>query len=157
MLAVFAALIFYVVLRGFQTFRDIPIARNIYLVTSIFMFVFFIAGMIVGMFSTAFIAKTIAFIGNSSLFILFYLILAFVLIDIVRAANHFLHFAPEGMLVFRKYAFFVSLATIAILMVAGNYKFNQIKMDNVNSQRIFLHLHYSAKAPARQDFHLQFV
>jgi len=131
MLAVFVALIAYVVLRGFQTFRDIPMARNIYLITTVSMFVFFIAGMIVGMFSTASIAKIIAFIGQSSLFILFYLILAFVLIDIVRTANHFLHFAPEGMIAFRKYALFVSFAVIAVLLVVGNYKFNRIEIVNL--------------------------
>ena len=127
-LAVFAALVAYVVLRGYQTFRDVPMARNIYLATSVLMFVFFIVGMIVGMFSTASIAKTIAFIGHSSLFILFYLILAFVLIDIVRTANYFLHFAPEGMLTFRKWALMASFAVIAVLMVVGNYKFNRIEI-----------------------------
>jgi len=130
-LAVFVALVAYIVLRGCQTFRDVPLARNIYLITTVSMFVFFIVGMAVGMLSTASIAKTIAFIGQSSLFIFFYLILAFVLIDLVRVANHFLHFAPEGMMAFRKWAFFVSIGAIAVLLVVGNYKFNRIEIVNL--------------------------
>ena len=95
------------------------------------MFASFFVGMLVGMFSTASIAKIIAFIGHSSLVILFYLILSFVLVDMVRTANHFLHFAPEGMLIFRKWAFFASLAVIVVAMIIGNYKFNRPEIVNI--------------------------
>lgn len=131
MIAVFTALVAYVAIRGYQVFRDIPLTRNVYLAVIVLMYVFLIGGTIIGMFSTAPIAKTIAFIGHTSLVIFLYLILAFLLVDIVRVVNHFAHFAPEGMFVFRKWAFAASVAIIAVVMIVGNYKFNHPKIVNI--------------------------
>lgn len=131
MLAIFTALVAYVVARGCQALRDVPVTRNIYLVATILMYVFLIAGMVIGMFSTASIAKYIAFIGHTSLVIFLYLIISFLLVDIVRLVNYFVHFAPEGMFVFRKLAFVASVAIIAVVLIAGNYKFNHPKIVNI--------------------------
>ena len=131
MIAVFTALAAYVAVRGSQVFRDIPIARNTYLVATVLMYVFLIGGMIIGMFSTAPIAKTIAFIGHTSLVVFLYLIISFLLVDIVRLTNYFVHFAPEGMFVFRKAAFAASIFIIAITLFIGNYKFNHPKIVNI--------------------------
>ena len=131
MIAVFTALVAYVAVRGCQTLRDIPLARNIYLSVTILMYVFLIAGIAIGMFSTAPVAKIIAFIGHTALIVFLYLIISFLLVDIVRALNHFVHFAPNGMLVFRQWAFAASIVVIAVTMIVGNYKFNHPKIVNV--------------------------
>ena len=131
MIAVFTALVAYVAVRGSQVFRDMSVARNIYVAVIILMYVFLIGGMILGMFSTAPIAKTIAFIGHTSLIIFLYLIISFLLVDIVRLINYFVHFAPEGMFVFRKLAFAASIFIIAATMFIGNYKFNHPKVVNI--------------------------
>ncbi|NDV46487.1 metallophosphoesterase [Paludibacter sp. 221] len=128
MLTVFSALIAYAILRGFQVLRDLPTLRTAYLVTTIVMYVFLIVGTIIGMVSTAPIAKYVAFIGHTALIIFIYLIISFLLTDIVRVVNYFVHFAPEGMPVFRKWAFACSTAIIAIVMIVGNYKFNHPKI-----------------------------
>jgi len=129
--AVFTALVAYVTVRGGQIFRDVPFVRNIYLITTILMYLFLIGGMVVGMFSTFSIAKPIAFIGHSSLVIFLYLIISFFLVDIIRFVNHFAHFAPEGMWVFRKWALLVSTCIIAIVMIVGNHKFNHPTVVNL--------------------------
>ena len=131
-LTVFTALVAYVALRGCQVLQDDQLICNIYLVTTIILYICFISGVFLERISTTPIAKSIAFVGNSALIIFFYLLMMFVIVDIIRLANYFLHFAPEGMIVFRKWTLFASLAVIVVVMIIGNYKFNNPEVVHLN-------------------------
>ncbi len=131
MLTVFTALIAYVVIRGRQALIDMPCARNVYLAVTIAMYILLIGGMVISMVSASSLARIASFIGHTSLIIFLYLIISFLLVDIIRGINYFAHFAPEGMLIFRKWALTCSLGIILLVMLAGNYKFNHPKTVNL--------------------------
>ena len=131
MIALFTALVSYTIVRGFQALRDFPVFRTIYLVVAILLFVSIIVGTVMGSFTSIPFAKVITFIGHTALILFLYLFISFLIVDIVRIFNHFFHFAPQGMWNFRQWAFLASFVIIAIVMIAGNYKFNHPKIVNL--------------------------
>lgn len=131
MIAVFSALVVYTIIRGCQVLREMPVARNIYLVATIVLFVCLLVGNIAAGSMPPSLGRIIAFIGHTALIFFLYLIISFLIVDIVRLINYFAHFAPEGMLVFRRWAFLISLVIIAGAMIVGNFKFNHPKIVNL--------------------------
>lgn len=129
-LVIAIASFFYVIMSGYRTLYEFPVARNVYLITTILLFFFMIVGTFVKRLSSVLVPKAIAFIGNTSLIILFYLMILFFLIDMVRLINHFIPFVPEGMN-FRLYLFLTGLAVITITLIIGNYKFRHPSIVNL--------------------------
>lgn len=155
MLTLFTALVVYITLRGCQVLKDCPVGRTIYLVGMIFLFISFFVGTLAGGVMPLGLGKIIAYAGHTGLILFIYLFAAFLLTDIIRILNHFFHFAPEGMLLFRKVAFGVSALLIAIVLIVGNYKFNHpqiVKLD-VNLERNAPQ-NKSLKIVAVSDIHL---
>lgn len=128
MLALFTVMVGYSTLRGFQVLKDYPVVRGVYLGVMIFLFISLFLGMGVSHLLPPTMGKVLAFIGHTALIVFVYLFIAFLLVDIVRIINHFAHFAPEGMMVFRKWAFVATVAITAVVMIIGNYKFNHPKL-----------------------------
>jgi len=80
------------------------------------------------------LSKSVSFIGFTFLLIVVYLLFSFLLVDIVRVANYFLHFAPAGMQTFRLWAFTGSLIIIIPVLFIGSYQFNHPKRVELNIQ-----------------------
>ena len=59
-------------------------------------------------------------VKNYQMIVVIYLLLSFLITDIVLLANLGLHFAPAGMKDFRLGAFVVSLVLILVAMLVGN-------------------------------------
>lgn len=118
------SLLSYVLLRGWQSLQPAGNARVYYLIISISLFVSMIGSMIFGNYLPATLAKYLSFAGLSYFIVMIYLMFSFLLVDIVRLTNHFVHFAPAGLITFRYWAMLFSLLVIGTVMAVGNYKFN---------------------------------
>ena len=60
-----------------------------------------------------------------------YLLMAFLLIDIIRIANHFIHFLPD-VSAFRFWATSISIVIVIATMIVGNYRFNHPEVVRLN-------------------------
>ena len=154
MLSLFLGLVSYVIVRGCQVWRDVPIVRYGYLVIMLLLFVI-LMGSFVANFIKIPCARAVTLVGFSALIIFIYLIISFFLADIVRLANVVFHFAPKEMWLFRKWFFLCSLAVIAVSMIIGNYRFNHPKIVpltvSLNHKTL---LHKPLKIVMVSDLHL---
>lgn len=122
----------FVVLRGWQALPPASIFRPTYLVAMIAMFVAMFVGMIFANTMPHVLGKAISQVGFSYMIIFIYLFLSFFVVDIVRIANHFIHFAAPGMSVFRFWAMMVTLLITGVAMIYGNIKFNHPEIVTLN-------------------------
>ena len=123
---------FYVTLRGWQALSSFTNLRTSYLVINIVLFAIMLTNFMLRNVFSDNVAKVMAFIGFSYMILVIYLLLSFLIIDIVRFANLGLHFAPAGMKTFRLGAFAVSIVITTVAMLVGNYNFNNPKIVNLN-------------------------
>ena len=123
---------FYVTLRGWQALSAFSNLRTAYLVANIVLFAVMMSNFMLRNTFPDNAAKIMAFIGFSYFIVVIYLLLSFLVTDLIRLANLGLHFAPSGMKTFRFGAFIVSLVGITVLMLVGNYNFNNPKIVNLN-------------------------
>lgn len=117
-------IIAYTLVRGMQALTPVGNLKFVYLGTMVLLFGAFVAGMFFGNSFSPQAAKIISFIGFTFLILLIYLLLAFLLTDILRIVNHFIpivHNIPA----FRMWMFVGSLVIITGVLIAGNYKFNR--------------------------------
>jgi predicted MPP superfamily phosphohydrolase len=132
MFSVLTILSTYVSVRGFQALKTLPVGRYVFLILILVLFFTFIGNLLLMRDFAGGPAKILGFIGFSFLIILVYLTLSFLLIDIIRLFNKIIHFAPEGMSVFRQWAFLVTLGILAVAMIAGNYTFNHPSVKHLS-------------------------
>jgi len=123
---------FYVTLRGWQVLSSFTNLRTSYLVVNIVLFAIMLSNFMLRNVFSDNVAKVMAFIGFSYMIVVIYLLLSFLVTDLLRLANLGLHFAPAGMKTFRVGAFLVSLVVITVAMLVGNYNFNNPKIVNLN-------------------------
>lgn len=114
----------YVTIRGWQALSAYNYLRTGYLIGNILLFIILFSNFTLRNVIPDDIAKVVTFVGFSYIIIIVYLLLSFLVTDLVRLANYFFHFAPAGMHAFRLVAFGVSVVAIGIAMIVGNYKFN---------------------------------
>ena len=128
--ALFFGMLAYVLIRGWQA---LPVsARMIYAQIFGGLLILLMTGLF---FENAFapvLSRVITFAGYTFLITVVYLFLSFLLVDVVRFANYFLHFAPAGMHSFRFWMLSGSLGVIAIALIVGNYNFNHPKIVKLN-------------------------
>ena len=148
MFIVFTVLVAYSALRGWQVLRDFSVLRTTYMVGMIVLFVTLFLGLTGSFYLPYSLARILAPIGGTALILFLYLFIAFFLTDLVRLVNYFFHFAPEGMLVFRKWALAGSALIILVVMLTGNYKFNHPEV---------VHLDICAENSALQNKELKIV
>jgi predicted MPP superfamily phosphohydrolase len=122
--SVFSLISFYVMLRGWQALSGYNNLRYGYLIGSILLFLLMMSNFMLRNVLSDDLAKVTTFIGYSYIIVLIYLLLSFIIADLVRVSNAIFHFAPAGMQTFRLVAFGISLIAIAIALIIGNYKFN---------------------------------
>lgn len=153
-LAVFFGMMGYVLIRGFQA---LPPKFNIQMIYA-GLFTGLLALMVAGLFlENAFspaLSKAVTFTGYTFLMVVIYLFLSFLLVDIIRLLNYFLHFAPIGMHTFRYWAMTGSLGLIAIVLIVGNYHFNHPKLVKLNLTVDKPLQNKDIKIIAASDFHL---
>lgn len=145
---------FYVTLRGWQALAPFGNAKMWYMAINIVMFLSMIVSMIYAASLPQVIAKPLSQLGFSYMIPMIYFLLAFLLIDLVRIANFFFHFAPAGMMMFRFFAFIASLAAIIVVMIVGSYRFNhpEIVRLNITAEKPLQHKHI--RIVAASDIHL---
>jgi len=131
-LAVLFSLNGYVFLRGWQALSNSSTLRTVYLTSAVLLFLSMLVGMIFGNAMPQIVAKTISFIGFSYLVIFTYLLLSFLLVDIVRIFNYFIGFASTGLANFRLWTLVLTLVITFIAMIYGNIKFNNPAVVTLN-------------------------
>ncbi|MDD2798012.1 MAG: metallophosphoesterase [Bacteroidales bacterium] len=128
------SLITLTIIRGSQSLPAQSFWRTGYVTLSISMFILFIVGMIFGHKMPTEVAKIVSFVGNSYVIIFVYLAISLLLLDTILAINFFAKFAPNGLANFRFWWMMVSFAIIAIVMIIGNYNFNNPKTVSLTIQ-----------------------
>jgi uncharacterized protein len=153
-LAIFISFNTYVIMRGWQALPSASVLRPVYMISLIALFLMMLGTMIFGNAMPQAVAKVVSFIGFTYFIVVIYLFLSFLLVDVVRIANHFIHFAPDGMLSFRLWAMAGTLAATGVALVWGNYRFNhpQIVTLNLTSEKPMQHK--KLKIVAASDIHL---
>jgi predicted MPP superfamily phosphohydrolase len=144
----------YVVIRGWQALPVGSSIRPIYLVSAIGLFLLLVVGMIFGSEMPQSIAKVITFIGFTYIIVFVYLMISFLIVDVIRIANYFFHFLPAGMATFRLWAMAGTLAITAIALVIGNYKFNHPQTVTFNISSDKPTQNKTLKIVAASDLHL---
>ena len=145
---------FYVSLRGWQALQVVGNMSFWYLAANIILFLVMLGGLIYGGSMSPAAAKVITFIGFSYMIVMIYLLLSFLLVDIVRLVNLIFHFAPAGMKVFRLWSFVGTLVLITVAMIVGNYKFNHPTVVNLEITTENPSQHKELKIVAASDIHL---
>jgi uncharacterized protein len=123
-LTVFGLINYYVLVRAWSALSVDPLFRLIFPVVLTSMFATFIFTMFLGTYLPIPVARVLSFYGNTFVVVIIYLLFSFLLVDIVRIFNHFLHFASPQLPVFRYWALVVSLLIIGLALIVGNYRFN---------------------------------
>ena len=122
----------YVMVRGWQALPPLSPLRLLYLVVMIASFLALLSTMIYGNLMSEVVSKAVSLVGYTYLVVLVYLFLSFLLIDIVRLANHFIHFFPLGMASVRLWSMAGSLGIIGLALGVGSYEFNHPKVITLN-------------------------
>lgn len=144
----------YVMVRGWQAFPSTSVVRPVFLAAMILMFIAFIVGMIFGYIMPAFWGKLISQIGFAYLIVFIYLFFSFLVVDIVRIANYYYHFAPAGMAAFRMWTLVATFAITVVAMIVGNYKFNHPEVVELNLSVDNPTQNKTLKIVAASDIHL---
>jgi len=155
-LGIILSLVAFVIIRGWQALPAQGFSRMLYVGLSIALFVAFIATMIFGQKMPLGLASGLSFAGNSYLIILIYLLFSFILADVIRMSNYFVHFAPAGMHSFRFWWMMGSLVVIAVAMIFGNIKFNHPETVSLNIEVAKPKQNGTLKIVAASDLHLGF-
>ncbi|MDD3079400.1 MAG: metallophosphoesterase [Paludibacter sp.] len=145
---------FYVTLRGWQVLADVGNLRYWYIGFNIILFLSLLAGMIFPNAMPQPVAKAVTFAGYSYMLIVIYLLLSFLMTDVVRILNLAFHFAPAGMKTLRLWMFAGSAAIIFVSMIIGNYKFNHPKVVHLNLTAEKPLQHKKIRIVAASDIHL---
>lgn len=145
---------FYVVLRGWQALLAVPAFKVYYLITMIVLFMLMIVSMSFSNLIPMPWAKYLSFAGFSYMVLFIYLLFSFLIVDVIRIFNHFIHFFPGGMTTFRFWALVGSLGVIIVAMVVGNYKFNHPEIVRLDIQSEKPLQNKKIKIVAVSDIHL---
>lgn len=144
----------YVSLRGWQALQSYNLARIIYLTSTIVLFLTLISGLIFsGNFSQT-VAKTVSFIGFSYMIIMIYLLLSFLIFDLVRLSNSIFHFIPGSLAEVRLWWLIISIAITFFAMIYGNYRFNHPEIVYLNLKAADSHQNKKIRIVAASDIHL---
>jgi len=144
----------YIMVRGWQALPLGSALRIVYLVSTIVLFLAIFAGMIFGNDMPTSVGKAVSFIGFSYIVIFIYLFFSFLLVDILRLLNLFIHVAPIYMVRFRLWMMVGTLGIIGIAMIVGNYKFNHPSIVTLNLSINNPVQHKDLKIVVASDIHL---
>ncbi|MBU1875425.1 metallophosphoesterase, partial [bacterium] len=129
---------YYIYIRGLQAFTFSPLLKTIYIKLFIILALSYIAGRILERITVCRIADFLTWIGSYWLALMVYFLLMVILIDVIRVADHFLHFLPAIIRVNPAQTNFilgmVSIGIVFIIVVAGrinavNPRVREISID----------------------------
>lgn len=146
-------MIVYTIVRGTQTLAPYGALKTVYLVSMIALTATLFGGLFFENELPHGVAKALSFLGYSFFIVLAYLFISFLLVDIIRAVNHFLPFVSD-MKVFRLSALVITLAVLSVLMIWGNYTFNHPKTVTLSVQSNKPLQNKEIKIVAVSDVHL---
>ncbi len=110
--------------------------------------------MIFGNQMSQFYANTLSFIGFSYVIVFIYLLLSFLIVDLIRIINHFIHFFPFSVAGFRLWILVITLIITGVAMIIGNYKFNNPEIVTLNLTTDKPKQNKELKIVAISDLHL---
>lgn len=132
MLSILTSMNAYVALRGWQALPAGSMVRPLFLTAVIVLFLSIFVAMILAPNMPHTIGKWISHVAYSYMIVFVYLFISFLVVDVVRLANYFIHFAPQGMPLFRYWAFLATLGITALAMIYGAWKFNHPEIVQLN-------------------------
>lgn len=146
----------FVILRGWQVLSSISntIFRTVYVTTMILLFLSLVGSMIFGYVLPLHLAKLLSFVGFTYIIIFIYLLLSFLIVDIVRIFDFYLHLFPIGMVAIRMWAMVLTLSATAIALIVGNYNFNHPQVVTLNLKSDKPLQNKEIKIVAVSDIHL---
>ena len=124
LLLVYSLLVAYAVWRGCVALRGLPVLRNVWLSGSLVLYVCLLAGTWAGMHAGFPGARVVAFVGHTAIIVFLYLIVLFLLTDLVCLVVRVAGWASGGMGTFRRGALGAGVLVIVAVLVAGNWRFN---------------------------------
>lgn len=122
----------YVAIRGWQALPPVSFLRPIYIFVLIILFLALLIGLIFGSSMSHDLGKVISQIGFTYMIIFIYLFISFLIVDVVRIINSFVHFGPVGLIQFRFWAFLSVSLLIGIALIIGNFRFNHPQIVKLN-------------------------
>lgn len=144
----------YVIVRGWQALSPASSIRPFYLVGMLLLFIALMSGLILEKIIPSSMEKAVSFIGFSYIVVFIYLLLSFLIVDIVRIANLIIHFGPAGLASFRLWSMVATLGITGVAMIIGNYQFNHPKIVTLNLSTDKPTQHKVLKIVAASDIHL---
>lgn len=153
-LAIILTMFSSVLLHGLSLLPARNGLRWVVSITYILLFLTLFAGLFLEHRLSPSFAKILTFTGYTFLLFVIYLLMSFLLTDLIRLLNHWFHFAPAGMLVFRQWAAVVSMGIIVVLLIIGSYKFNHPEVVHLDLTVEHPVQHKSLKIVAASDIHL---
>ena len=121
-LLIFFSLLGYVFVRGYQNFAQFPVLKITYIIVYVSLFLTMMTGFIGSDYFSPTMGSVVPFIGFTFLMVVIYMGIAFLVIDIFRIINHF--FIHADVEKYRFGASAVSFGVVVILLIIGNYNFN---------------------------------
>ncbi|MGC9365325.1 MAG: metallophosphoesterase, partial [Fidelibacterota bacterium] len=85
---------YYIYIRGLQAFRFTPTSKTVYTIIYLLLAAAYITGRIIERFAVGRAADFLTWLGSYWLAFMVYFLLLIILIDLLRAVNHFLPFFP---------------------------------------------------------------
>jgi predicted MPP superfamily phosphohydrolase len=115
-LIVYGSVNYYIFIRGWQALPKLPMLRVVYVAVSLFLIIAYIAGRILERHTPCAFNDILIWAGSFWIGIMTYLLLGILLLDILRASNHFFHFFPS--LIMNHYKAAKLFASVVIVSVA---------------------------------------
>jgi uncharacterized protein len=100
------------------------------------------------------LAKVITFSGYTFLLVVMMMLVSYLLVDLLRLANHIFHFTLPGMLQARQWAAIGSMLIITVVLGIGNYRFNHPKIVTIEQEVAKSTLKKELRIVAASDIHL---
>jgi uncharacterized protein len=154
-ITLFLGMMAYVLIRGYQIIPPKPTLRPYFIGGFIFLLFTLFCGIFLEHKLGPALTKIVTFTGYTFLLVVLYMLLSFVLMDLVRLANSLFHFTPvAGMMTVRQWAAVISIVIIAIALGIGNYQFNHPKVVSLSLSAEQPRQHREIRIIAVSDIHL---
>jgi uncharacterized protein len=115
---------YYIFIRGWQGLELFPSVRFYYLGIFIFFFLAYIVARILESFGHSIVTEILNWSGSFWFAAMLYFFLIILLLDIVRASNHFIHFLPAGLFLNyakTKFVILISASAFVVLLIVYGF------------------------------------
>lgn len=130
-LAIYSLANYYICIRGIQAFTIAQPLKKWYLITYFAISYSFFLGMILERTASSAFSEWVFRIGTFWLPFMLYMLMALVLVDLVRIANHFFNFLPEINEVFKFRLGVTMVSLITAILIGGHINAMTINVKNI--------------------------